>query len=204
MPADFIPQSYKNLRDWLKKQASIATVAPALGMSAAEQAAYLAQVNAVLPTVTSIVDLMEQMDQKVADLTPLLETNLPLIRKDIRRAKTAPGYLPSIGEQFNWIGDSTERDPATGRPTIEVEAQRGRVAITGKKPGYEAVNIYSRKKGADTWKLTAIRKRKFPYFDETPLATPGTPEVREYIAIGVIDDEEIGQPSETKEVVFAG
>jgi hypothetical protein len=83
-------------------------------MTADERADYLAQVNAVLPTVTDIVDLMEQMDQKVADLQPLLETYLPLIRKDIRRAKTAPGYLPSIGEQFDWIGDSTERDPACG------------------------------------------------------------------------------------------
>jgi len=204
MPADFIPQSYKNLRDWLKIQATIATAAPTLGMSAAEQVTYLAQVNALLPTVTSIVDLMEQMDRKVADLQPLLETNLPLLRKDIRRAKTAPGYLPSIGEQFEWIGDSTERDPATSRPTIEAEAQRGRIAITGRKPGYEAVNIYSRKKGEANWKLIAIRKRKFPYYDETPLTIPGTPEVREYMAIGVIADEEIGQSSETKEVVFAG
>lgn len=204
MPADFIPQSYKNLRDWLKTQAGIATVAPTLGMTADEQADYLAHVNAVLPTVTDIVDLMEQMDQKVADLQPLLDTYIPLIRKDIRRAKTAPGYLPSIGEQFDWIGETTERDPATGRPTIEVEAQRGRVMITGKKPSYEAVNIYSRKAGETTWKLIAIRKRKFPFIDETPLTTPGTPEVREYMAIGVINDEEIGNPSETKEVAFAG
>jgi hypothetical protein len=54
------------------------------------------------------------------------------------------------------------------------------------------------------WKLIAIRKRRFPYYDETPLTHVGTPEVREYMAIGVIADEEIGQPSETKEVVFAG
>ena len=204
MPTDFVPQSYKNLRDWLKKQADIATVAPTLGMTTAEQSAYLAHVNAILPTVTAIVDLMEQMDQKVADLQPLLETNLPLIRKDIRRAKTAPGYLPSIGEQFEWIGNTAERDPATSRPTIEVEAQRGRVIVSGKKPGYEAVNIYSRKKGETTWKLIAVRKRKFPFYDETPLAVPTIPELREYMAIGVINDEEIGHPSETKEVAYAG
>lgn len=204
MPTDFVPKSYKNFRDWLTLQTGIATVAPTLGMTPAEQADYLAQVNAILPTVSAIVDLMEQMDQKVADLQPLLDTHLPEIRKDIRRAKTAPGYLPSIGEQFDWIGDTTERDPATSRPTIEVEALRSRVIITGKKPGFEAVNIYSRKAGETTWKLIAIRKRKFPYYDETPLTQAGTPEVREYMAIGVINDEEIGHPSETKEVAFAG
>jgi len=54
------------------------------------------------------------------------------------------------------------------------------------------------------WKLIAIRLLKFPYFDEHPLAVPGTPEVREYMAMGVLDNDEAGQPSEIKEVVFAG
>ena len=85
-----------------------------------------------------------------------------------------------------------------------MEAQRGRVKIEGRKPGFEAVNLYFRKKGDVQWKLIAVRKRKFPYFDEQPLTTPGTPEVREYMAIGVIKDEEVGQPSEIKEVVYAG
>jgi hypothetical protein len=33
---------------------------------------------------------------------------------------------------------------------------------------------------------------------------PPSPEVREYMTVGVIKDEEIGQPSEIKEVVYAG
>ena len=52
--------------------------------------------------------------------------------------------------------------------------------------------------------LLDVRKRKFPYFDESPLAVPNTPEVREYMAIGVVADEEVGQMSEIKEVVYAG
>ena len=95
-------------------------------------------------------------------------------------------------------------DPAHSRPTIDAEAQCGRIKITGKKPGFDSVSIYSRKKGDVQWKLIAVRKRKFPYYDETPLAVPNTPEVREYMAIGVVKDEEIGEPSEIKEVVYAG
>ena len=76
--------------------------------------------------------------------------------------------------------------------------------IAGKKPGFDAVNIYSRKKGDVQWKLIAVRKRKFPYFDESPLAVATTPEVREYMAIGTVADEETGVPSEIKEVVYAG
>jgi hypothetical protein len=47
------------------------------------------------------------------------------------------------------------------------------------------------------------RKRKFPYA-EPPLTVPNTPEVREYMAIGAINDEEAGEMSEIKEVVYAG
>jgi hypothetical protein len=45
---------------------------------------------------------------------------------------------------------------------------------------------------------------QIPYYDESPLAVPNTPEVREYMARGVVDDEEVGEPSENKEIVFAG
>ena len=68
----------------------------------------------------------------------------------------------------------------------------------------DAVNIYRRIKGQVQWQLIAVRKRRFPFFDESDLAVPNTPEVREYMAIGVVNDEEIGQMSEIKEVVYAG
>ncbi len=78
------------------------------------------------------------------------------------------------------------------------------VKIEGRKRGFDAVNIHSRKKGEVRWKLITVRKRKFRYYDESPLAVANTPEVREYVAHGVVDDEEVGAPSEIKEVVFAG
>jgi hypothetical protein len=68
----------------------------------------------------------------------------------------------------------------------------------------KAVSTDRHKKGRVTWRLIAVRKRKLPFYDEAPLAFPGTPEVREYMAIGIIDDEETRQPSEIKEVVYAG
>jgi hypothetical protein len=203
--SDFFPQSYKNEKFWLTKQKTdIAGIASTIGMTAAEQTAFIAAIDSVLPTVTAIVDLMDQLDVKVADLQPLLDNALPVIRATIKRAKTSPGCTPGIITDMEWAGDSSSFDPATARPTITAEAQRSRVKIDGRKPGFEAVNLYSRKKGEVQWKLIAVRKRKFPYYDETPLAVAGTPEVREYMAIGVIADEEIGQPSEIKEVVYAG
>jgi hypothetical protein len=205
MAKDYIPQSHKNLRDWLDLQLhNVGTHATALGMTPSEVAEFTAAINSVQPTVGSIVTLMEQLEQKTADLEPLLADATKTIRAFVKRAKTAPGCTPGIIEELQWAGDSSGFNPDTARPTIEVEAQRGRVKISGRKPGFEACNLYSRKKGDVQWKLIAVRKRKFPFYDETPLAVAGQPEVREYMAIGVIADEEVAQPSEIKEVVFAG
>ena len=203
---DYIPQSYKNFRDWLTKQNTglTAPLATTIGMTAGERTAYLGVVGVLLPAASGIVDLMEQLEQATGDFQPLLDAQLPHIRAAIKRAKTSPGCTPSIQLELDWVGADSSVNPDTARPTINVVAQNGRVKIEGRKPGFEAVNIYSRKKGELPWKLIAVRKRKFPYYDETPLTVPGTPEVREYMAIGVIADEESGVHSEIVEVVFAG
>jgi hypothetical protein len=173
-------------------------------MTTTERTDFLAACSTLATPLGVIVDLMQQLEEKTADFEPLLAAQLPLIRAAIKRAKTSPACTPGIQEQLDWVGDEHSFDPDTARPTITAEAQRGRVKITGKKPGFEAYNLYFRKKGDVQWKLIAVRKRKFPFFDEAPLTVADTPEVREYMAIGVNDDEEIGQTSEIREVVFAG
>lgn len=44
----------------------------------------------------------------------------------------------------------------------------------------------------------------FQFPDGSPLAWANTPGIREYMAIGVVIGEEIGQMSEIKEIVDAG
>lgn len=206
MNSDYLPQSYKNFRDWLQLQKDEVTTALATSMSmtTAERDEMMEIADILLAEVSPIVDLMAQVEQRTANFEMVREVQTPRLRAIIKRAKTSPGCTPAIQTLLQWIGESHEFDPDTARPTITVEAQRGRVKIDGRKPGFEAVNIYFRRKGDVEWKLIAVRKRKFPFYDEAPLATAGTPEVREYMAIGVINDEEIGQPSEIKEVVYAG
>jgi hypothetical protein len=206
MTADYVPQSYKNLKAWLTLQGTDldAPLATTIGMTTDERTAYQLAVTTVLAPVTAIVDLMDELEQKTADFPLIMDAQLPLIRAAIKRAKTAAGCTPAIQTQLDWIGAPQNTDPNTSRPLITLSPQPGRVKIDGRKPGFDSVSIYSRKKGDVQWKLIAVRKRKFPYFDESPLAVANTPEVREYVAHGVVDDEEVGEPSEIKEVVFAG
>jgi len=205
MATDYIPSSYKNLNDWLQKQLDqLPAAADTLGISADEQAEYLASVNALHGAVSKVVNLQDQLDSLTADLEALKTTHLPVLRQGVKRAKTHAGFTPGLGQQLSWVRTGNGNDPDSSQPVINLTAQPGKVRADGRKPGFEAVNLYFRRQGETNWRLVAIRKRKFPIYDETPLAVAGTPEVREYRAIGVVDDEEAGQPSVSVEIVFAG
>ena len=203
---DFVPQSFENLAEWLALQQSGVTLvlATAIGASAAEHTAFQAAVTASKTPLDEVVALRQQIEAKIAALRPILDTQLPVVRAFISRGKTSPGCTGDIKVTQQWLGEQHEIDYGSQRPKLRIEVQRGQIKIAGQKPGFDAVNIYSRKKGEVEWKLICTRLLKFPFYDERPLAVPGTPEVREYMAVGVVDNEETGQPSEIKEVVYAG
>jgi hypothetical protein len=58
--------------------------------------------------------------------------------------------------------------------------------------------------GTVSWVLVGIRRKKLPFDDQTPLKVAGVPEQREYQAVGVIGDNEVGQPSDIVQVAFGG
>jgi hypothetical protein len=205
MTTDYIPKPCKSLRDWLQlQQDEVPKAATTIGMSADELATYQAAVTALLPIAANVVAEMEKLDELTADLQALLETQLPIIRTGVKRAKTHSGYTPGLGQHLSWVGSGSSVDPANSQPVISATAQPGKVRIEGQKPGFDAVNLYLRRKGEPDWKLVVIRKAKFPFYDESPLAVAAMPEVREYRAVGVVNDEEIGLPSVAVEIVYAG
>lgn len=205
MAKDMIPQSVKNLAVWLKLQNDeVANNSSACGASGPETIEFLGHINTLLPLATSVVTLLEQLDIKTSDLEQQSGIHFPGIRKYIKRCKTAAGCTAGIIADMQWKGDDGDVDPTTSRPNIDLTVLAGKVRIDGNKPGFEAVNGYWRRKGDVAWKPLVIRKRKFPIYDENPLAVAGVPEIREYMFRGVVDDEEIGVPSEIKEIVFVG
>lgn len=77
------------------------------------------------------------------------------------------------------------------------------MAINGKKYGVQGFNIYMRLKGESAWNKESFVSH-LPFMDHHPAHTPGQSENREYMAIGVIQDNEIGQMSGIVSVAFAG
>lgn len=123
--------------------------------------------------------------------------------KTVQRIKNHPKYTDIIGKDLGIIGAEDTFNPDEYKTELTTEVFPGHVRISFVKGDVEAVNIHSRTEGETDWVFLATDQHS-PYNDSRPLADPNTPETREYMGMGVIDDEEIGQPSDIASAVFGG
>jgi hypothetical protein len=205
MATDFVPKSYPNLDDWLDTlKAEITPRATRLGLGSTDLAAFLGHLDAISAPVKDWIAADKAVADAAGRVAAALRDHLPEVRREIKRLKSASGYTEGDGEVLGVLGGSDDFNAAAYKPQLRADVFSGRVRLTGKKSGVDAMNLYIRRKGDIAWKLLVARRGKFPFDDDTPLAVAGAPEVREYRAFGVVADEEIGQPSDIVEVVYGG
>lgn len=87
------------------------------------------------------------------------------------------------------------------KPVITAVSHPGYVRIAFKNKGVDGINIYKRRKGEADF-LFLARDTKSPYDDKMTMPTPPNAEVYEYMAIGVVADNEIGVASDIVAVSF--
>ena len=117
------------------------------------------------------------------------------IRNMIRYWKTKPLFAPSGAE--GTLRLKTQRpsfDPSTFKPKLKVRLSAGKPQLTFTKGDCDAVVIRTRLRGQVDWNILAVDHRS-PYYDNSPLKDPNVPEEREYHAMGLLEDIEVGQPS---------
>lgn len=209
MTRDFVPQSYANLLVWLQNLSTkFSTYGVAsLGMTAGEVTAVQGLIGDLIYKIQAVLAAQTALDSAIAGFDESYKapvTGMPQIRSVIAMAKKAPGYTQEIGEAMEVIGSEIHVDPDTYRPDINAVVMPGHVRIRGRKKGVQAMNIYRRLKGQSEWQLAAGNRTKFPLDDDAPLADPNTPEMREYSAIGMIANAEIGLRSDVVEVPYGG
>jgi hypothetical protein len=121
----------------------------------------------------------------------------------IANIKTRSGYTPDIGKALGIIGTPIEFDWLHFHANLVGVALYNSVQLSFTKQHLDGINIYSRLPGATEFTLLKYVSIS-PYLDIRPLLDPHILEKREYYAIGVVGDVEMGFPSPTITVVFSG
>lgn len=202
---DYIPRLRPARYLWWKTiRDTIETEGPKVGLTVAE-------ITAIKATATDQCAKMEAADAadnaaKGAKTSEKEATrvNQLAIRAAVRNIKTRAAY-PGSGVEgtLGLKGAESTFDPSTFKTVLTLTVLGNQVKVDFTKGECDCVAVYARLRGTLGWTKLGLDSES-PYYDTRPLASPGTPEVREYMARGVINDEEIGIESDIVSVAFGG
>lgn len=202
---DYIPRLRAQRYLWWKTiRDSIETEGPKAGLSVAE-------ITAIKNTATDQCAKMEAADAadnaakgaKTAE-KEATRLNEATIRAAVRNLKTRPAYAGSgVEGTLGLKGTESGFDPSSFKTALTLTVLGNQVKVDFIKGECDCVAIYSRLRGTLGWTRLGLDSES-PYYDTRPLGTPGVPEVREYMARGIINDEEIGIESDIVSIAFGG
>jgi hypothetical protein len=204
MNQSYLPKKDSELLVWLENyKEKIVTDGPTLGLSPTQVTDQQKFCETMQNAIVQVNTKKEELKSAVSAKNSAAETQLGSLRLAIANIKTLPNYTDAIGNELGVVGTHNDLDETTYKAEISVELFGGFVRIKFKKKGADGVNIYHRLKGSPNWVFLA-RDTKSPYDDHIVLTVPNQPEHWEYMAYGVLDDAQIGQPSDIVEVVYGG
>ncbi|MFM2326562.1 MAG: hypothetical protein RIR31_764 [Bacteroidota bacterium] len=202
--SDYIPTKEGDKMPWnTNLDAKIAAQGAILGLSAADIADIKATAIGINAAINTSNTAQTAARAAKTNKDTIMEGGEKKLRGYIRSIKTNSKYTEAIGKDLQIIGEDPTFDPATYKPTIKTTVMPGRVVVSFVKEKLDGVNIYTRLKGQTTWQKLSFDSHS-PYEDNRPLAIAGVPEHKEYMAIGVMQDEEVTLQSDIVEAVYGG
>ncbi len=201
---DFVPDSAKNFHDWCAAYFDKATaqLTGLTGWDAPRIAVLKGHLAPMRDAAQAVLDAQKALDDAMGALAKAKADHLATVRSESSNIKTSPGYDDGVGNVLGIVAGGVTFDPAAYKPVGTAESFPGLVRLMTKKLGVDSVNIAMRRKGETVFKLIFAKRVSFPVDDDTPPATPGQAEQREYQFRGVIGDDEIGQPSDIVQATF--
>ena len=195
MAASYFPRSDAGLVVWITNLlTALPAQAKALGMSPTEYKDAIDQAKAVVAAIAADEQKYADWQAAVARTADLRTEALTEIQRVIERLKTSPGYTEETGKALMAVpSKAAVVHLETYKPELRAIAHGGKVRIHWKRGALDGINVYSRKQGDSAWVLLGHDSRP-PYDDPRPI---NSVEVREYRAIGVSHDQEVGQASDT-------
>jgi len=205
--ADFIPAGDDARKTWATAfSTKIATHGAAVGLTPGLITTTQARCSMITQRIDDKAAKKNAWQASAAACSTGNQVDLTALRATIAAIKTHSGYSEEIGADLGIIGPADLFDPNTYQAELrEVRLSmpsQVTVAFGKAKGNIDGVNVYSRRQGTAPWTFLA-RDTESPYIDTTPLAQAGQPEIREYRIRAVIDDEEIGDYSVTKQVTVS-
>ncbi len=200
----YIPRPEGNLKTWLKNfRDKIAIHGPTLGLAAGEITQLQTWCDDLIATLDDVFQKKQDYKEAVSNKLTQRKTSLDGITNAAAAIKTKAAYTEAIGNDLGIIGEADTFDPNRFKTKLTATVFTDHVEIKFSKEKTDGINIYSRLKGEANWTYLALDTSS-PYIDNRPLRTPGTPEVREYMGIGVIDDAQLPLQSDVISVTFGG
>ncbi|WP_432672155.1 hypothetical protein [Flavobacterium sp. SM2513] len=201
---DYIPKKESEKVIWNNNlSAKISTVGGDVGLDPTTIIAIQNICNANSSSIVANDDAQKAAQTAKAEKDTQLKVGEKAIRETVRVIKSSNKYTTAIGRNLGIIGEDPTVDYSTYQPKIKASVMSGHVKIVFVKDGLNGMHIYGRVKGELKWVKLAYDTYS-PYNDSRPLAVDNVPEHREYMAIGVIRDEEVTLQSDIVEAVFGG
>ena len=117
------------------------------------------------------------------------------IEKIVQQVKSNKNYTELIGKDLGIIGAEQDINWDTEKPVLTLTLQSNKVSIKFKKGSSVGIKIYSRRTTETAWSFLSIATES-PYYDTRTNIVSGQGETREYKAVYLLHDEEVGQESE--------
>jgi hypothetical protein len=204
MKKDYIPDSAQGIVNWTTNYLKeIDAIATRIGWPTDQATSLKTRLTTLKEAAQAVLDKQNDLEAATGQLDQLKLSQVPEIRTDTNNLKTTRGFNEGDGRTLQVLTSTGgEFNSDSYKPPLVANSKQGRVELIVKKNGADSINLYSRIKGQSAFKLIAAKRVRFPFEDNTPPATPGQPEEREYQAIGVLGDDEIGLPSDIVSAIF--
>ncbi len=202
---DYIPTKRELRRAWLQNISDKAAAQVVAGGGTAPVAASLtAAADALIAAYADTDSAKTTYEGKKAIEQNTEDTQIAAIRSILTSLKVLPNWKSSGADaELQASASGSEMDPGTYKPVFTVEMKGGLITLDFKKKGVDALAFYGRLRGTMGWTKLAVDTSS-PYIDGRPLAVAGVAEAREYMARGMLDDDEIGLESDVVCIVFGG
>jgi hypothetical protein len=193
---NYFPGALALQRAWLVNfKAKIAVYGHILGLTDAEITKKQDAAQAIIDAIDDAEAAITASKVKNKAKNLVMKENMTSIRASVANMKTNTAYTQDIGIDMGIVGEESEFDPDKAKTIVKLTKAPQGVDIKFTLEGCEGGNIYC-KRGNET-AFTFIKYVIHPHtIDTRPNLDGAASEQRQYYVILVLDDEEVGIPSD--------